>query len=234
MIPSRIRKVALLAGALVATASPADASPAPGSKPNWNATVTQQSDGTFTLGNPNAKVKLTEYVSYTCPHCANFHKQADPALRLTYVLQGKASVTVSQFLRNPVDVTVAMLTNCGDPKRFFTRHNTFMASQDRWLGKMEKFTEAQTGRWTSGPVPGRLRAIASDFDFYSVMAKWSYSRSQVDRCLADTAMMKRLEGQTKAAIDLGVEGTPSFALEGNLLTGTHDWKALAPQIDARL
>lgn len=230
MIPSSIRKIALLAGALVITA----ASPAPGSKPNWNATVTQQSNGAFTLGNPNAKVKLTEYVSYTCPHCAAFHRQADSALRLTYVPQGKASVTVSQFLRNPVDITVAMLTNCGDPKRFFTRHNTFMASQDKWLGKMEKFTEAQTGRWTSGPIPVRLRAIASDFDFYAVMAKWSYSRPQVDRCLADAAMMKRLEGQTKAAIDLGVEGTPSFALDGTLLTGTHDWKALAPQIDARL
>jgi protein-disulfide isomerase len=235
VIPSRIRKIALLAAAvLIPASSPAHASPAPGSKPNWNATISQQGNGAFTLGNPNAKVKLTEYVSYTCPHCAAFHKQADPALRLTYVVQGKASVTVSQFLRNPVDITVAMLTNCGDPKRFFTRHNTFMASQDRWLGKMETFTEAQTARWTSGPLPGRLRAIASDFDFYAIMAKWSYSRPQVDRCLADTATMKRLEGQTKAAIDLGVEGTPSFALDGNLLAGTHDWKSLAPQIDARL
>jgi protein-disulfide isomerase len=235
VIPRSIRTIALLAGALLVTAaSPAPKGLSPASKPNWNATVTQQGNGAFTLGNPNAKVKLAEYVSYTCPHCVTFHKQADPVLRLTYVPQGKLSITVQQFLRNPVDVTVAMLTNCGDPKRFFTRHNAFMSTQDKWLGKMETFNDTQTARWTSGPIPGRLRAIASDFDFYSVMARSGYTRVQVDRCLADTATMKRLEGQTKAAIDLGVEGTPSFALDGTLLAGTHDWKSLAPQIDARL
>lgn len=235
MIPSPMRTIALLAGALAITAaSPVPKSPAPASKQNWSATVTQQSNGAFTLGNPNAKVKLAEYVSYTCPHCATFHKQADPVLRLTYVPQGKVSITVQQYLRNPVDVTVAMLTNCGDPKSFFTRHNAFMSTQDKWLARMEKFNEAQTSRWTSGPIPNRLRSIASDFDFYSVMARSGYTRVQVDRCLADTATMKRLEDQTKTAMDLGIDGTPSFALDGNLLAGTHDWKALAPQIDARL
>lgn len=235
MIPTPLRAMALLAGALIVTAaSPAPKSLAPAPKQNWNATVTQQGNGAFTLGNPNAKVKLAEYVSYTCPHCANFHKQADPALRLTYVPQGKISITVQQYLRNPVDVTVAMLTNCGDPKRFFARHNAFMSTQDKWLGKMERFSESQTKRWTTGAIPTRLRAIASDFDFYSVMTGSGYTRAQVDQCLADTATMKRLEGQTKAAIDLGVEGTPSFALDGILLSGTHDWKALAPQIDARI
>lgn len=230
MIASTIRKFALLAGATVITA----ASPAPAPKQNWNATVTQQANGAFTLGNPNAKVKLTEFVSYTCPHCAHFNEQADPVLRLTQVPQGKVSVTVQQYLRNPVDITVAMLTNCGDPKRFFTRHNAFMATQDKWLAKMETFSDAQTKRWTAGAIPARLRAIASDFDFYAAMTKWGYSRPQVDRCLADEAMIKRLEAQTKAAMDLGVEGTPSFTLNGELLAGTHDWKSLAPQIDARL
>jgi protein-disulfide isomerase len=28
----------------------------------------------FTLGAADAPVKLTEYASFTCPHCATFHK----------------------------------------------------------------------------------------------------------------------------------------------------------------
>jgi protein-disulfide isomerase len=201
---------------------------------NWNATVTQGPDGAYTLGNPAAKVKLTEYVSYTCPHCAHFHQEADPTLRLTYVPQGKVSVTVEQVLRNPIDLTIAMLTNCGDPKAFFTRHNAFMASQEQWLPKYDGFTAAQTARWTSGPVPTRLRAIASDFDFYATMAHWSYTRVQVDQCLGDAAVLKRVTAQTEEAGKQGVDSTPSFAINGEVLTGTHEWKLLAPQIADKL
>jgi hypothetical protein len=201
---------------------------------NWTATVTQGPDGAFTLGNPAAKVKLTEYVSYTCSHCANFHKEADAKLRLAYVPQGKVAVTVEQVLRNPIDLTIAMLTNCGDPKTFFTRHNAFMATQDKWLAKYDGFTPAQTARWTSGPVPTRLRAIASDFDFYAIAAHWSYSRPQVDKCLGDAATLKRVTAQTEAASAKGVDSTPSFAINGEVLADTHDWTLLVPQIDARL
>lgn len=233
MIHRSIRLIAALA--LAALAAPtAWAAPARAGHANWNGTVAQGGDGTFTLGNPQAKVKLTEYVSYTCPHCANFHKEADPVLRLSHVPQGKVSVTVSQMVRNPIDLTVALLTNCGDPKTFFTRHNGFMASQDRWLAKYDGFSEAQTARWNSGPLPTRLRAIASDFDFYAIMARWSYTRPQVDRCLADPAVLKRLTAQTEAASAKGVDSTPSFAINGDVLVGTHDWKTLVAQIDTRL
>lgn len=201
---------------------------------NWNGTVTTAADGAYTLGSPAAKVKLTEYVSYTCPHCAQFHRDADPVLRLTYVPQGKVSVTVSQMVRNPIDLTVAMLTNCGDPKTFFTRHGGFMARQDKWLAKYEGFTEAQTARWTTGPVPTRLRAIASDFGFYAIAARWGTSRAQADRCLADPVVLKRVTAQTEGAIAKGIDSTPSFAINGEVLSDVHDWKTLASQIDAKL
>jgi len=237
VIHHRFRLVAVLIAASCSLAA-APPQPAKSAKTpphgNWNATVTQGSDGTYTLGNPAAKVKLTEYVSYTCSHCAHFHQEADAKLRLGYLPQGKVSVRVAQILRNPIDLTVATLTNCGDPKAFFTRHNAFMASQSRWLGKYDGFTPAQTARWTSGDVPNRLRAIASDFDFYAIMARFGYSRVQADRCLGDAAMVKRLTAQTEAASALGVDSTPSFAINGQVLTDEHEWKTLAPQIDAKL
>ncbi|WP_288485726.1 thioredoxin domain-containing protein [uncultured Novosphingobium sp.] len=226
MIHRSIRLTALFAAATLGiSASPPH--------PNWNATVGIAAQGAYTLGNPAAKVKLTEYVSYTCPHCGHFHKEADPRLRLTYVPQGKVSVTVQQVLRNPVDLTIAMLTNCGDPKGFFPRHNAFMGAQDQWLSKLETFTSAQTSRWSNGEVPTRLRAIASDLDFYAIMARFGRSRPQVDVCLADGAVMKRVTSQTEAASAAGVQGTPSFAINGEL-QDAHDWASLAPLIDAKL
>lgn len=223
----RRMKLALLgAAALLATAA------APHG--NYTATVTERANGAHTLGNPAAKVKLIEYVSYTCPHCAHFNKDSEAILRMTYVPQGKVSVTVHHLVRDPVDLTVAMLTNCGDDKMFFKKHSVFLASQDQWLGKIEGFSEAQRQRWVAGPLPGRLKAIASDLGFYPTMERWGFDRTATDKCLSDPVMAKRLVDLTQEAIALGVNSTPSFAIDGAVVSDTHDWQSLEPQIKARV
>ena len=41
------------------------------------------------IGNMESKVVLTEYASYTCPHCANFHASVFKDLRKDYIDTGK-------------------------------------------------------------------------------------------------------------------------------------------------
>ncbi|MCC6827165.1 MAG: thioredoxin domain-containing protein [Novosphingobium sp.] len=202
--------------------------------PNWTATIAVTPAGSHVLGNPAAPVKVVEYVSYTCSHCADFQRQSDTAMRLGYVGPGKVSVEVRHFIRDPIDLTVAMLANCGDPKNFFYNHNAFLVSQEGWMQHAQSATAAQKQRWTTGPTPARLRAIAGDFGFYAVLERRGITRTAQDRCLADEAMMRRIVGQMSNGQDLGVEGTPSFLLNGELLAGTHDWQSLELQIKARL
>lgn len=203
-------------------------------KQNWNQTTTVTPAGNHVLGNPNAQVKLVEFVSYTCPHCARFEEQADGAMRVTYIAQGKLSVEVRNFLRDPVDLAAALLTNCGPPSKFFLNHNAFMRSQDKWIGTLAKAGPQQRQRWSVGELPSRMRAIATDFGFYEIMRTRGYERPAIDRCLADEAMAERLAAGTEEAEKLGVPGTPSFMLDGALLSGTHDWRGLAPQISTRM
>ncbi len=212
---------------LVAVAAPA------AEKANWTATVTVTENGSHVLGNPDAPVKLTEFVSYTCPHCATFQREADAPMRLAYVMPGKLSVKIQHIVRDPIDLTVAMLVNCGDPDGFFKRHHIFLHDQDKWLTKMGGTSEAQRKRWQSGEIASRLQAIADDFDFYAIMAHLGYSRGAVNRCLADKATAERIVAQGEAARKLGVAGTPSFALNGALLAATHDWQSLNVQLSAR-
>lgn len=201
--------------------------------PDWTATVTMGEDGSHVLGNPAAKVKLTEFISYTCPHCAHFHKEADGALKLGYVLPGKVSIEIRHLVRDPVDLSAALLTNCGEPKRFFGNHNAFLQSQDRWIETMSKASDGQKARWTSGSIASRMKAIANDFGFYRMMEQRGYRRADLDRCLADEAMARKLTAQTQEAVKDGVEGTPSFMINGTLLAGTHDWQSLNAQLQAR-
>ena len=232
------RTIKCLALAGVAVLSVAATKPAPKPAPklaaNWNTAVAVTPAGSHVLGNPAAKIKLAEYVSYTCSHCAHFETEASGPLRLAYVRDGKVSVEVRHFVRDPVDLTVAMLTNCGSKDKFFINHGMFMRSQETWIKPLMTASTAQRSRWTTGDLGARNRAIASDLKFYDMMATRGYDRPTLDRCLADTAMAQRLAQQTRDASNLGVTGTPSFSINGSLLAGTHEWSILKPQLDAAL
>ena len=93
---------AVLAGLLLA-AAPISAVVAQ----NWDATYSA-TDGGQLQGNPQASTRLTTFVSYTCPHCANFETQAEGPLRLAYVQTGRVAVEVRHVIRNPVDLAAAL------------------------------------------------------------------------------------------------------------------------------
>ncbi len=199
---------------------------------NWNTVVQVLPSGSHLLGNP-AAARLTEYISYTCPHCAHFDSDASDPLRLYFIMSGKLAVEVRHLVRDPIDMTVAMLTNCGARSKFFGNHTAFLRSQDRWIVAADNASDAQQARWTNGEQTARRRAIANDFGFYAIMGARGYDRPSIDRCLADNAMAQRLAAQTSEAAGLGVQGTPSFLLDGELLAGTHDWQTLQVQLKAR-
>ncbi|MGN6497378.1 MAG: thioredoxin domain-containing protein [Tsuneonella sp.] len=220
-----IRLAAVIVAALFAMAAGA---------PNWN-TVIRATDGGHLIGNPDAKVKLIEFVSYTCPHCAHFAQDGDGALQIAYIGPGKVSVEVRHVIRDPIDLTIAMLANCGPVAKFPRNHAAFMLSQKDWIPVAINASKAQQQRWYSGAEAARRRAIASDFGFYDIMARRGYERTEVDRCLADDAAAKRMAATSAAdTAKWDIPGTPSFAINNVLLSGTHEWSLLKPQLDARL
>lgn len=225
-------RMARLIAAVVALSLPLAAAHA--APRNWNTVVTVAPSGAKVLGNPDAPIKLTQWVSYTCPHCFHFEEQAESALRVGFVASGKVSVEVANYVRDPVDLAAAQLTNCGAPAGFFLRHTAFMRSQPRWIETFGGAGELQRRRWTSGPFAQRMRAIAADMGFYAIAASRGIDRTKADRCLSDETSANRLAQLGLAADKAGVEGTPSFAINGSLLAGTHDWRTLEPQLRARM
>lgn len=205
-----------------------------GAAPNWMSTVAK-TDGGHRLGNPDAKVKLIAFESYTCSHCAEFEKEAGAVIKLGYVQPGNVSYEVRQYVRDPVDLTAAMLTQCVAPQKFFDAHRAIFLSYDKWSPLLGSASKAQRDRWLSQDRAAARRSIASDFGFYAIMAGQGLSRVQADKCLADGALAQRLANQTKADEEkYGIAGTPSFAINGLLLMATSHWNMLRPQIDARL
>jgi protein-disulfide isomerase len=200
----------------------------------WNYQVSLGADGSHVLGNPKATVKLTEYISYTCPACARFTTESEGPLRIGYVSTGKVSVEVRHLLRDPIDLTVAMLANCGTTEKFFLNHVAFMRSQSTWIKPLASASQTQKQRWITGSLVQRNRAIANDFNLFAVMQSRGYDRMTADKCLADQAMAQRLGNQAKQGYSLGIRSTPAFTINGKLLDDTSTWSELRPQLDASM
>jgi protein-disulfide isomerase len=219
-----------LAGIAVIVAAGAGAQ---GTSHNW-LTVVTLTDAGHLIGNPAAKVKLREYISYTCPHCAAFAREGEAPLNLAYISPGRINLEIRHLIRDPVDLTAAVLVNCGPPAKFVQNHQAFLLGQPSWIGPLGTSTAAQQARWRVPGLAGR-RAIANDFKFYDLMERRGYSRVATDKCLADEAMARKIATAADKDWKLpGVEGTPTFSINGLILTGTASWTSLAPQLDARL
>lgn len=204
------------------------AAPAP---VQWDKRVTVTPEGNHILGNPNAPIRLVEYVSYSCPHCGIFEMQGGAELVRDFIRPGTASFEVRPFLRNELDKAVSLLATCGPSKRFFERNAALLGHQHLWLRNP---TLAQARRWDDPDHLTRMHAMADDLALYQFMEPLGLTPRQLDACLANEGLAARLQRQTDEAMErLGVTGTPAFLLNG-AQTPENTWPGLRPRLQALL
>ena len=73
-----------------------------------------------------------------------------------------------------------------------------------------------------------MKKIAKDAQFYTLMEKRGFTRSQLNACLADETAQQAIVGMTKFAQTIKITGTPSFTLGGKLIDKVHSWPSLKP------
>lgn len=199
---------------------------------NWSATVARTQRG-YVIGNPEADTKLIEFISYTCPHCADFAARGEPPLEIVLLQPGKITLEVRPVIRNGIDLAATLLVQCGDPAQFKARHQTLMLNQAVWLGKARNAPVSQQQIWQRGDKAGRMNA-ASALGLTDLLVQRGQSRAELDACVSNDAAAKALLANDEAdAAEFGVNSTPSFALDGKLLADVHAWDALYPVLSAR-
>ncbi len=221
------KPLALIAAtALGATALIAASPPLKGS---WLNKIAVTAEGGHLRGNPAAEAKLVEFVSYTCPHCAEFELQSEGPIQLGFIKDGKGSVEVRSFLRNPIDVAATLMVQCGPTSKLFGNHTAMLRAQSKWLRNP---SPAEVTRWTNPDFATRMRYMATDLKLYDVMLPRGYTKVQLDKCLSNQTLATSVANQTQFAMDkLGVTGTPSFLLNGQLQP-FHDWRSLQTKLEA--
>lgn len=194
-------------------------------KSNWLLTFSVTPKGSHVIGNPAAPTKLVEYASYTCGHCAHFETDDVPQIKDQFVATGKVSFEIRNLVRDPMDLTAALLARCGGKGRFFGNHRQLMATQAQWAngGKLSKATidllEAKN-------VVGFMQGAYTELGLDKIMAQRGITAAQAKICLADKAAFNTVIKMTDEATQtLKINSTPTLLVNGKIIEG-HDFATI--------
>ncbi len=210
--------------------APIAAIPAPNGG-DWTDTVEQTADG-FRMGNPNAPVKLVEYASPTCPHCAEFSEQGTAPLKTTYVKTGRVSWELRPYMIFPPDPGIAMLLRCHGAAGFFQLTEQMYADQPNWAGRLQSMPPETLQQLQDLPPAQRVTTLVKATGMDEFFRLRGMPQGRIDQCLADTGQLNALAALTSRANDEGVTGTPTFFINGKKVEGAASWKELEPSLRA--
>lgn len=147
------------------------------------------------IGNADAPVTITEYASFTCPHCAAFHAGPFKQLKADYIDTGKINFVYREVYFDRFGLWASIVARCGGQEKFFGIVDLIYKGQSEW-------TRA-----------GEPAAIAAELSKIGRLA--GLDGDTLDACLKDGANAETLvawEAQNREADD--VTSTPSFLING--------------------
>lgn len=221
--PGRIAAAALII--VSATAGAAFAKPAP--RQDWTRIVSVTPAGGMRLGNPKAKTALVEYGSLSCPHCRHFAETGVKPLVQQYVRTGKVSYEFRPYVLNSADMAATLIARCGGPGRYFPIADQLYATQPIWFSKATNLPKSEQDKIDALPQGQMMVVVAKVTGLFAVGAAHGIAPAQSEQCLRDEKAADALIKIEQTANRLGVQGTPTFFVNGKLV-GAYDWPTLEP------
>jgi protein-disulfide isomerase len=208
------------------------AAAAPAAAPrDWSTTVVQAPNGSFVRGNPKAPVKIVEYASYTCSHCAHFSVAVMPPLVASYVKRGQASIEFRNALRDRFDLVASLLARCAGPSGFYRVSDAIFAGQSDWLAAAAKFEDSPASDLDAIAPADRPLALAKGAALDALAAKNGVALAKQKACLADPAQAQAVAAMGDEAWNQRrIPGTPYVLVNDVPFDGVVDW----PTLDARI
>ena len=204
---------------------------APPAGTRWSETVAETPAGGFVRGNPGASIKLIEYASFTCPHCAEFAKTGDDQLTKDFVDTGKVSFEFRNFIRDPLDITVALVARCGGKDPFFPLAHQLFANQAAMFALVQAKGDSAFQAAMKAPPNQRFVRVAELAGLIDFAKQRGIPETQLRSCLGDMAKAEAIaKGNVLATTQFKVQGTPTIIMNGAPLEGVATW----PDLEAKL
>ncbi len=154
--------------------------------------ATQEMMGDRKLGSDDAPIKVVEYSSLTCGHCATFHNTDLKEIQKKFIDTGKVQIIFKEYPLNQPAVIASQVLRCMPADKFVSFMGLLLEQQDKW-------------------------AYESDYkDKLVQYAKFAgLGEDQINACINNTSLEKRIIGDMQAAHDkFSISSTPSFVVNG--------------------
>jgi protein-disulfide isomerase len=176
----------------------------------------------MSIGAPDAKVVIDEFLSFTCPHCANFHNSFYAKLKAEYIDTGKVRLVYHEVYFDQLGLLGAMMARCGGEMKYFGIADMMFEKQKDWAGAAD------------------ITAAVAEASKFGIAA--GMSQADIDTCLHDQKTAEALVTHYQSSIATAFpndsfEGTPSFLLNGVVNKDIHegmDYEALKTILEAEL
>lgn len=197
---------------------------------DWTKVVSATPAGGFMMGNPNAAVKLVEFGSMTCPHCATFDEEGFEALSNSYVKNGQVAFEFRNYVRDPLDITLSLIARCGGEERFFPLTHAMFDSQKDFFTRLQGADQAQQQALAQLPPAQQFAGFAELAGIQQWAAQRGVPTARQQQCLSNQAEIERLvQMNADAASTYEVTGTPTFLINDKKVEG-NTWAVLEEQI----
>ncbi len=165
------------------------------------------------MGDQTAPIRIEEFASLSCTHCADFHEKTLPEIKKNYIDTGKAYIVFNDFPLNASALYGSMAARCVPEARYFDFIKLLFEKQKDWAFQ-ENFAQI-LGQYTS------LLGLGKD---------------EYEACLNNEALQKGLIANVTAAQEKWkISSTPSFVINDNdVVSGAQAYKTFEEKFEAIL
>ena len=197
---------------------------------SWSQTVAPTAEGGMLLGNPDAPIKLVEFASITCSHCADFSKNSTEELKKDFIDSGRVSLEMRHFVRDPLDATAAAILRCAPNERYYPLLEATFAGQAELFNGAQSNQAAGEAAMKLAPDK-RFPALANGWKIDEFFMARGVPADQINACLSKVENISKLEETTnKAMSEHKISGTPSFLINGQIAEGANTWPLLRDRL----
>ena len=148
----------------------------------------------FSIGDPNAPVKIEEFSNFRCSHCRHFSEIMEPNIIKTYIKSGKVQLTFINLAGLAADsVNAAEATYCAAEQNAFWEMKEILYKYNTYADAYE---------------PASLIAFAN---------KAGIDTDAFSACLDSDIHLQDIQNDMIYGQQIGVMGTPSFSVNGILV-----------------
>lgn len=153
------------------------------------------------IGDESAKVTLTVYEDFQCPHCLNYTVNTEPTLMDEYVKTGKVKIEFRNFpILGSESVYAAAAGVCAAKENKFWEFKKLLFLAQAEAGQLTN-EKVNIGRFNQDNLTKYATAVGLDATAFTT-------------CFLDSTTVDALTADVVAAQAAGIRGTPGFILNG--------------------